>query len=31
MLELQAQKARLERLIREHNAKCGIFGKKIEV
>ena len=31
MLELQAQKARLERLIREHNAKCGIFGKKIEL
>lgn len=31
MLELQAQKARLEMLIREHNAKCGIFGKKIEL
>lgn len=31
MLELQAQKARLESLIREHNAKCGIFGKKIEL
>jgi hypothetical protein len=31
MLELQAQKARLERLIMEHNAKCGIFGKKIEL
>lgn len=31
MLELQVQKARLERLIREHNAKCGIFGKKIEL
>lgn len=31
MLELQAQKERLERLIREHNAKCGIFGKKIEL
>ena len=31
MLELQAQKAKLERLIWEHNAKCGIFGKKIEL
>jgi hypothetical protein len=31
MLELQAENARLERLIREHNAKCGIFGKKIEL
>lgn len=31
MLELQAEKARLERLIREHNAKCGIFGKEIEL
>lgn len=29
ILELQAQKARLESLIREHNAKCRIFGKKI--
>ena len=29
VLELQAEKARLERLIKEHNAKCGIFGKKI--
>lgn len=27
----QVEKARLERLIREHNAKCGIFGKKIEL
>lgn len=31
MLELQAEKARLERLICEHNAKSGIFGKKIEL
>jgi hypothetical protein len=31
MLELQAENARLERLIKEHNAKCGFFGKKIEV
>jgi hypothetical protein len=31
MLELQAQNARLERLIREHNAKCRFFGKEIEL